>query len=123
MSTPFRSSPETITTRAALLTLLLFATCAGCTGQVAENVEEEPTGEQQSDLSTRWYYSWGTTDGPEVDTHVSTSQATCFLNGIAGNLSAGDLPSSANYDAQRSEASVFEQNGTWWIHAQGGVLH
>jgi hypothetical protein len=108
----------------SLLSLLVVgANSLGCLAQVGESVEEEPIGESQSALSGRWYFSWGTTDGPELDTHVSTSQATCFLSGVAGNLGAGDKPSAANYDAERSEASVFEMNGTWRIHAQGGVRH
>src|SRR5262245_23097904 len=63
----------------------------------------------------RWFFSWGTTNGPDLQL-VLTKNATCFLSGVAGNLSAGTIEGKG----WRSEASVFEKDNFWMLRARGG---
>jgi hypothetical protein len=104
--------------------LLSSAMSQGCIAESGDARERDPIGAARASLTGRWVFAWGTTNGPDLDTGLSTATTTCFLSGVGGNLNEGDAPSSATYDAERSEARVYEgTGGHWWVKAQGGVLH
>jgi hypothetical protein len=100
-----------------LLGGVLLSSCAVDTG-------DESLGSVESEISGgRWYASWGTTNGPTLDITtgsqgVVTSDWTCFLSGVAGNLNAGwgwDHP------GRWSEASVDLVGGHWILTGEGGA--
>jgi hypothetical protein len=64
----------------------------------------------------RWFYSWGTTNGPDANLGPADDR-TCFLSGVAGNLNAGDNSYGPGWP---SKAQVSIYNGGWWLRASGG---
>ncbi|EAU69379.1 hypothetical protein [Stigmatella aurantiaca] len=61
--------------------------------------------------------SWGTTqDTTGVDLDSSTDR-TCFLSGVAGNLSRGEEMALA----EEAVASVLYRSGNYWLVAHGGA--
>jgi hypothetical protein len=117
-----------MTTTASALRRLAYAGSAllcssmsfGCVAQAGNDGGSEPIGEAQQNLTGRWFYSWGTTNGPELNTNLPTESTTCFLSGVAGNLSSGDPRTFSYYTGDRSQAKVFEYGGVWWVKAWGG---
>lgn len=78
---------------------------------------DEALGEIESSLSlARWFWSWGTTAGPDVDIGPA-SDRTCFLAGAAGNLNAG-----WGWDngGSPSIAGVRISGGRWLLSGTGG---
>jgi hypothetical protein len=69
-----------------LVTMLLRA--SGALGCAIEAVPEDEPVVQTEQAFGRWFWSWGTTAGPDLDLG-SDANKTSFLAGVAGNLSVG----------------------------------
>jgi hypothetical protein len=112
--------------RAALVVAGLVASAAGCGGEApgaARN--DEPTATTQSKLSLGiGVWSWGTTDGTELDVGPWSSQ-TCFLAGIAGDLNSGSwverTDSQGHPDMANSFAGVRKWYDRYQVRAWGGM--
>jgi hypothetical protein len=107
-----------MTTRKLLLALLTTALAgAACGTPVADDVPAQDVTETQGAI-TRWYYTWGSSSA-ETDIG-SADDRTCFLSGVAGNLSTGEGDPSKGWDP--GFAGVFRApNNDYIIDVEGGV--
>jgi len=93
--------------------LLICAGCIfGCSAVDNAEGDAQPARSVAQDLLGRTYWAWRTTDGPDYDTGLFVSTNTCFLSGVAGNLTSS--PGSI----ARAEV-VQGSNGHWWLRARG----
>jgi hypothetical protein len=100
-------------------TLLTGAFSLGCALEHGEGAapDEPALGEVESPLNlARWFASWGTTNGPDLDLGPSTDR-TCFLAGVAGNLNVGW---GWDHAGRESEAAVWIKDSRWIMTAAGG---
>jgi hypothetical protein len=100
-------------------TLLCSSAPLGCTVQTGDGGAGEPTEEVRAPLTGNAFYTWGTRDGNDYNTGLSDASWTCFLSGVAGDLSKGD---SYAYDGRASVARVYT-DGKWHVEAHGGREH
>jgi hypothetical protein len=114
--------------RAALLlaSLASLATETGCVGAApGATRDDEPTETIQSKLSLGIsVWSWGTTDGTPLDVGPWSTQ-TCFLAGIAGDMSSGVLAwqfdQFGNAILANAYAGVHKWNDRYQMRAWGGA--
>jgi hypothetical protein len=99
--------------------LLSCAVVSGCAMQTNQS-DNESTGDTSQALSAFWRASWGTTQASIYNAADLGPIAgrTCFLAGVAGNLSAGEQWSSRGV---MSEAAIEQHNGHYWLVAGGGA--
>jgi hypothetical protein len=109
---------------AAFVVAGLAASAIGCGGGAPGAArQDEPTETTQSNLSLGIsVWSWGTTDGTELDVGPWADQ-TCFLAGIAGDMSSGAnvgvVP--ATYAMGHSFAGVHKWYDRYKVQAWGGA--
>ena len=98
--------------------ILTSSLIAGC---IADTEPEETTGIAQQALSGLVIYSRGTTDGADVDLNITDDNWSCFLAGVAGDLSQGVNSTNLGIWGRTAVAGAYVgANGHWFIAGHGG---
>lgn len=97
------------------------ATVGGCAADTSDDTSS-PTpsvGESSQALSTWGFYSWGTTNDLDgLDTNLPTSTWSCFLSGVAGDVSMGTTRGSGIHSRAGVGSWLFDT--TWHVFGYGG---
>jgi hypothetical protein len=102
--------------------LLWMALSSGCGPSEGHGTEPDTLDSHETELVGNGYkvYYWGTRTDMTGTNIGAMSSRTCFLSGVAGNLSVGgewyeDVESVAKVDAQ------YPSDGNYWLVAHGGA--